>query len=123
MWSVFDVTKKEQEILRIEQEAGVAGFWDDYQNAQNIMQELGKLKETVSVWRGFQRDVEATLDLVILSIEEHDNSFEIQLEDDVSRLNRLMAHQEVLLTLSGEYDDRPAILTIYAGAGLSLIHI
>ena len=75
MWSVFDVTKKEQEILRIEQEAGVAGFWDDYQNAQNIMQELGKLKETVSVWRGFQRDVEATLDLVILSIEEHDNSF------------------------------------------------
>ena len=117
MWSVFDVSKQEQDILRIEQEAGVSGFWDDYQNAQNVMQELGRLKETVSVWRGLQRDVESTLDLVSLSIEEQDNSFQSQLEADVSRLNRIMSQQEVVLTLSGEYDDRPAILTIYAGAG------
>ena len=99
MWSVFDVSKQEQDILRIEQEAGVSGFWDDYQNAQNVMQELGRLKETVSVWRGLQRDVESTLDLVSLSIEEQDNSFQSQLEADVSRLNRIMSQQEVVLTL------------------------
>ena len=100
MWSVFDVSKQEQYILRIELEAGVSGFWDDYQNAQNVMQELGRLKETVSVWRGLQRDVESTLDLVSLSIEEQDNSFQSQLEADVSRLNRIMSQQEVVLTLS-----------------------
>ena len=81
------------------------------------MQELGKLKDSVGVWRRLESEARTTLELVHLSLEESDYSFQEQLEQDVRRLNKVMSDQEIILTLSGEYDDRSAILTIYAGAG------
>ena len=81
------------------------------------MQELGKLKDSVGVWRRLESEARTTLELVHLALEESDYSFQEQLEQDVRRLNKVMSDQEIILTLSGEYDDRSAILTIYAGAG------
>jgi len=81
------------------------------------MQELGRLKDSVEVWRRLESDVRTTFELVKLSLAESDYSFQEQLQQDVVRLNKALSAQEIILTLSGEYDDRPAILTIYAGAG------
>ena len=38
----------------MEREAGEPGYWDDHQNAQMKMQQLGRLKDTVNLWRNME---------------------------------------------------------------------
>jgi peptide chain release factor 2 len=101
----------------MEQEAASSGFWDDPREAQRKMQQLGRLKETVAVWRDLQSQAKTLLELTDLAIEEGDDSLQEQLQADTDRLARTLAHEEIDLTLSGPYDGRSAIVSIYAGAG------
>ena len=101
----------------MEQEAASPGFWDSPQLAQRKMQQLGRLKESVSLWRGLQSQSKTLLELAEMALAEGDASLESQLESEASELSRTLAREEITLTLSGPYDDRPAIVSIYSGAG------
>ena len=101
----------------MEQEAAVAGFWDDHRHAQRKMQELGRLKNTVELWRDLQSRAADLRALADLAIAEEDNSLEEQLEAEADEIARVLGREEINLTLSGTYDDRPAIVLIQAGAG------
>ena len=92
-------------------------FWDDHQSAQRKMQELGRLKDTVSLWRGIEGQGNSLLELTELAIAEDDFSLEEQLTAEVAGLARDLAREEIVLTLSGPYDQRSAIVSIHAGAG------
>ena len=92
-------------------------FWDDHQAAQSKMQDLGRLKDTVSLWRGIEGQGNSLLELTELAIAEDDFSLEEQLTAEVAKLARDLAREEVVLTLSGPHDQRSAIVTIHAGAG------
>ena len=92
-------------------------FWDDHQAAQRKMQELGRLKDTVSLWRGIEGRGNGLLELTELAIAEDDFSLEEQLTAEVAELARDLAREEVVLTLSGPHDQRSAIVSIHAGAG------
>ena len=92
-------------------------FWDDHQAAQRKMQELGRLKDTVSLWRGIEGQGNSLLELTELAIAEDDFSLEEQLTAEVAELARDLAREEVVLTLSGPHDQRSAIVSIHAGAG------
>lgn len=116
-WSVFDLPAKEQALTALEREAGHPAFWDDHQTAQRKMQELGRLKETVSLWRGLESRCADLLELTDLALDEGDYSLQDQLEQDARILGRDLFREEVSLTLSGPYDRRPAILSVHAGAG------
>ena len=97
--------------------AAAPGFWDDHRMAQTQMQQLGRLKDEVSLWRGLQSEAGATLELTELALEEGDESFQDQLEAEAAAISRSLEREEVNLTLAGPYDDRPAIVSIHAGAG------
>jgi peptide chain release factor 2 len=101
----------------MEQEAGHPGFWDDPQPAQRKMQQLVRLKETVSLWRDLQSQAGSLLELTELALEEGDDSLQGQLEAEVTQISKTLEREEINLTLSGPYDDRPAIVSIHAGAG------
>lgn len=81
------------------------------------MQQLGRLKQTVALWRDLQSRAKTLVELTDLAIEEEDSSLQDQLQAEADELARTLAREEINLTLSGPYDDRPAILSIYAGAG------
>ncbi|MFQ6029990.1 MAG: PCRF domain-containing protein, partial [Dehalococcoidia bacterium] len=117
MWSVFDLALKETAITQMEQEAARPGYWENPQQAQRKMQQLGRLKDTVSLWRGLESQSKTLLELTELALEEGDDSLEAQLEAEAKELTKTLAREEVTLTLSGPYDDRPAIVSIYSGAG------
>ena len=52
-----------------------------------------------------------------MALEEEDYSLQLQLETEANQIAKVLAREEVNLTLSGTYDDRPAIVSIHAGAG------
>ena len=81
------------------------------------MRQLGRLKDTVSLWRGLQERSKALLELVELAQEEDDSSLTEELEKEGEDISRIFGREEITLTLSGAYDDRSAIVTIQPGAG------
>ena len=81
------------------------------------MQQMGRHRDTVLLWRGLETQSRELLELTELAIEEGDDSFEEQLESDFAALTRELEREEVKLTLSGPYDERSAIISIHSGAG------
>ena len=117
MWSVFDLPNKEIVVAELEKESAESDFWNDPQPAQRKMQQMGRLRDTVTLWRGMESRSRDLLELTELAIEEGDSSLEEQLEADVASLGRDLDREEVKLTLSGPYDERAAIISIHSGAG------
>ena len=101
----------------MEREAAEPGYWDDHQSAQVKMQQLTRLKDTVSLWRGMESGSKTLVELTEMALAENDTSLLEQLEAESQDLSEKLAREEVNLTLSGPYDDRPAIVSIHAGAG------
>ncbi|MDE2787992.1 MAG: peptide chain release factor 2 [Chloroflexota bacterium] len=113
----LDLTAREESIAELEKEASAPGFWDDAAAAQRKMQELGKLQHSVELWNGLRSQVADLLELTSLAIESDDESVAGELTVETAATAANLAKAEMELTLSGPYDDRPAILTIHSGAG------
>ena len=81
------------------------------------MRQMGRLRDTVTLWRDFEFRSTDLLELTELVIEEEDPSLEGQLEADFAALAGGLAREEIKLTLAGPYDERSAIVSIHSGAG------
>ena len=58
----------------MEREAAEPGYWDDHQSAQRKMQELGRLKDTVALWRDLDSRSQNLVELTELALAEDDPS-------------------------------------------------
>ena len=101
----------------MENEAAQPGYWDDPRTAPNKMRELGRVKETVDLWRGLQSESTGLLELIEMTLLEGDLTLEEAVQSELANLKSNLVRQEINLTLSGPYDDRASIVTIYSGAG------
>lgn len=81
------------------------------------MQEMSRLRETVTLWRTLETRCRDLLELTALAAAEADPTLQQELEADANALTRQLAREEVRLTLAGPYDERPAIVTVHSGAG------
>ncbi len=82
-----------------------------------MLREADALRGDVELWSGLLRrtdDLEATLEL---AQESGDAELEAEVDRSIDDLDRDFARERTQLLFSGEYDERPAILTISAGAG------
>ncbi len=81
------------------------------------MRALGQLKDTVSLWRGMESQAATLQELAELAAEDGDESLLEQIAADAATLARSLSKEELNLTMSGPYDDRPAIVSVFSGAG------
>ena len=116
-WSGFDLAGKQQTIAQLEAASAAPDFWDDPSDAQRRMQQLGQLRQSVALWQELQSQAADLLELTDLAIANDDDSIAGELASETEDLAAALARAEMELTLSGPYDDRPAILTIHSGAG------
>ena len=116
-WSGFDLAGKQQTIAQLEAASAAPDFWDDPSDAQRRMQQLGQLRQSVALWQELQSQAADLLELTDLAIANDDDSIAGELAAETEDLAAALARAEMELTLSGPYDDRPAILTIHSGAG------
>ncbi|HEX9975986.1 MAG TPA: PCRF domain-containing protein, partial [Dehalococcoidales bacterium] len=65
-WSVFDIASKEQEIARLEKRSAEPEFWLNQTEAQSVMRQAAELKKVVSKWRGVEKRVADTGELLTL---------------------------------------------------------
>jgi peptide chain release factor 2 len=82
-----------------------------------VLRDADGLRAEIELWTGILKrvdDLETTLEL---AQESGDAELEAEVDRTVEDLEKDFARERTQLLFSGEYDERPAILTISAGAG------
>ena len=115
--AVVDPDAKRAEIADLEEQVGAPDLWDDQDNAQRVTSRLSALQgevERLSKLRGRLEDLEV---LVELAAEEDDAESAAEAERELGSLQKAIGALEVRTLLSGEYDERDALITIRSEAG------
>jgi peptide chain release factor 2 len=92
-------------------------FWSDNRKAQAHMQQLTALREEVTTWEGINTQLNELQGLAQMLEEEPDEELQAELAQSLVTIEQQIAKLEFALMLSGEHDERDAILSIHAGSG------
>lgn len=94
-----------------------AEFWNDVKKAGEISKEKTKLSNLKSKFEKAQNAVNDAADLFELAEAEGDEETINSLFEDASALEDKITNLEISMMLSGENDDKNAIVSIHPGAG------
>ena len=109
-----------ERIRDLSQQAGDPALWDDQENAQRVTSQLSyaqaKLKRLESMEERVD-DLEAMVELAGEAADEERGSLMDSAAQDLKRIQTDLADLEIKTLLSGDYDERSAVVTIRAGVG------
>jgi peptide chain release factor 2 len=114
---VLDLPGMKAEIGDLETQVAAPDLWDDQANAQKVTGRLSLLQGEVERFEQLAGRVEDLGVLVELAQEEGDADTLAEAESELARVKKEVEALEVRTLLSGEYDEREAIVTIRSGAG------
>jgi len=115
--AVSDPTALKAKIAELSEQASAPDLWDDPDAAQKVTSALSSTQaelDRVSKLGGRIDDLET---LVELGTEMEDEDSLAEAEADLVKIRKDLGELEVRTLLSGEYDQREAVVTIRAGAG------
>ena len=116
-WCVFDLANKKTQIDKLEAESIAEDFWADNRKAQGHMQQLNALREEVTTWEEIAAQVQDLLGLAQWLEEEPDEEMLAEVAQSVTEIEQKVESLQFSLMLSGEHDERDAIISIHAGSG------
>lgn len=117
---VLDVDELRARIAKLEHEAADPKLWDDQANAQKVTSELSHAQGELRRVEALRSRLDDLPVLYELASEEGGAEGETALAEADAELASLQADveaMEVRTLLSGEYDEREALVTIRSGAG------
>lgn len=114
---VLDLDGMRAEIADLQEQVGAPDLWDDQANAQKVTGRLSVLQAELERATSLRRRIDDLEVLVELAEEEADADSLAEAETELGRLQHAIESLEVRALLSGEYDNRDALLTIRAGTG------
>ncbi|MCS5643460.1 MAG: peptide chain release factor 2 [Dehalococcoidia bacterium] len=113
----LDLSDLQHKVDSLEKQASEPSFWENSTNAQLKMRDLAAFRGEIQTWSDLSNNVASTVELFALAVEEDDEALGAQLRDDLDEYTKSVNALEFELQLSGEYDDRAAILYVKQGAG------
>jgi peptide chain release factor 2 len=116
---VLDVEGLRGRIDKLEHEAADPKLWDDQAHAQRVTSELSHTQGELRRVEGLRQRLDDLPVLYELAAEAGANGAETEAEADaeLKTLRTDIEAMEVRTLLSGEYDEREALLNIRSGAG------
>ncbi len=115
--NVLDLDAMRAEIADLQEQVGAPDLWDDQANAQRVTGRLSALQAELERVESLRQRLDDLEVLVELAEEEGDADSITEAETELGRLHQAIESLEVRTLLSGEYDERDAIVTIRSGAG------
>ncbi|MEN3005733.1 peptide chain release factor 2 [Dehalobacterium formicoaceticum] len=113
----LDILQKEKEIKELEELTLGAGFWDEREEAQKVLQRVNYLKERIKIFTQLANQFEDMKILWELGMEENDESVEGEVMGQLKGWMKELSSLELEVLLSGPYDSHSAIIALHAGAG------
>ncbi len=115
--AVLDLPRLEREIVELEEQAAAPGLWDDPVEAQKVTSGLSHRQSRVKRLRGVEQRLDDLDVLIELAQEMDDEASAEEARAELDSIEALVGELEVQTMLSGEYDERAAVVTIRSGAG------
>ncbi len=115
--AVNDPTKLKEKIDDLTSQASLPDLWDDAQNAQEITSKLAHAQSELAKLEKLQNKITDLKTLSQMVEEENDPELKKELCSEYSDLEKELSDLEITTLLSGEYDERQAVVTIRSGAG------
>ncbi len=115
---VVDLETLRRQIADLEQASGAPDLWDNPENAQRVTSSLSRANAELERVTGMDQRIEDLEVLVELGTEDGGDPETIaEAEQELTSLRKAVGELEVRTLLSGEYDQREAVVTIRSGAG------
>ncbi|MGA5542381.1 peptide chain release factor 2 [Mycobacterium sp. NPDC051198] len=114
---VLDIDGLRQRIDMLEQQASDPNLWDDQSRAQKVTSELSHAQSELRRVQDLRQRVEDLPVLFELAAEEGGEEEVAEADAELVKLREEIETLEVRTLLSGEYDEREAVVTIRSGAG------
>ncbi|WP_427383456.1 peptide chain release factor 2 [Janibacter sp. G56] len=114
---VTDVSALEAQIKDLEDQSADPHLWDDQEKAQQVNSALSRAKAEHDRIIGMDARIDDLETLVEMAVEESDADTLAEAESELESVRKAVGELEVRTLLSGEYDERAAVVTIRAGAG------
>jgi peptide chain release factor 2 len=107
----------EARLSEIAQLENAPEFWSDAKKAAEIQKEKNRLERILARFKEAKSAVEDAKDLFEMATEEEDSETLSMLFEEAPELEQKVTKIEIETMLSGENDDKNAIVTIHPGAG------
>ncbi|WP_368499455.1 peptide chain release factor 2 [Herbiconiux sp. A18JL235] len=115
--TVVDVDALTAEIARLSEEAGAPDLWDDTAKAQQVTSALSHRQGELAKIESIQTRLDDLEVLIELANEAGDEDSAEEARVELAAIQKVLGDLEVQTLLNGEFDARPAVVTIRAGAG------
>ncbi|MDR3070832.1 MAG: peptide chain release factor 2 [Propionibacteriaceae bacterium] len=115
--AVLDPESKKAVIVELEAQASAPNLWDDIENAQRVTSRLSRMQAQVDRLSALRARVDDLQVLIELAEEESDAETEAEATRELSSLRAEIDALEIRTLLSGEYDERQALVTVRSEAG------
>ncbi|MDA0352125.1 MAG: peptide chain release factor 2 [Chloroflexi bacterium] len=117
----LDLPAQERRLAERREQSQAPDLWNDQKRAQRVMKEIARLEHLVNTWNVLETGSSDIQEFLAMAeaIDDEDELAALarDLDAELVKLEREFDALEVELTLSGDYDDRNAMLAIHAGAG------
>ena len=115
---VLNLPKLIETAADLEKQASVPNLWDDPQAAQVITSKLSRAQSTINKINSIRSRLNDFPVMVELSAAESDKAAAFKdVDKELDELTKVINDLEVQTLLSGEYDERDALMTIRSEAG------
>ncbi|WP_018296885.1 peptide chain release factor 2 [Corynebacterium lubricantis] len=111
---VVDLDELALRVRELEQQAADPSLWDDPDHAQQVTTELSSVQAKLRKVTDLRSRIDDLPIMYELAEEEGDSSVA---DDELASLKAAIESLEVTTMLSGEYDEREALINIRSGAG------
>lgn len=113
----FEADDKKQEIIALEQESNDPNFWNNREQAEEIIDKINSLKKVVEPLEKLKDVASSNLEILNLLEAENDEEMLQSIEKDTNNLGNELENLRLLLLLNGKYDSENCLLEIHPGAG------
>ena len=115
--SVLDLDSMRREIAELGEQAAAPDLWNDQERAQRVTTRLSHLEQNLNHAVNLRQRLDDVAVLFDLAAAEDDPPTRKEAERELADLRRAIVALETRTLLSGEYDEREALITLNAQAG------
>ncbi|WP_168915384.1 peptide chain release factor 2 [Microcella flavibacter] len=115
--SVVDVDALRADVEDLSEQASAPDLWDDTDKAQKVTSALSHRQTELRRIVELDQRLDDLDVLIEMAREADDEDAAAEVLSELEAIEKTLGDMEVQTLLDGEYDDRPAVVTIRAGAG------
>lgn len=117
MWGYLSLAEKKSLIDQLEEKMSQSSFWDDPKTAQDVTQEVNRLRAWLDPYNDLKTRLSDVMELYPEAKKEQDLELLKQLDDELEKIEGELKELELKKMLSNPMDERACFLSVNAGAG------